>query len=157
MKQDRFLTGIVIGIAVLIIAAVAVFLTRDNKQTYGAENTPDGVVHNYVLAVLKRDYTKAYGYLADLPNKPSYDTFQRSFSTSIANPSNTGIKIGTADVTGEYATVNISTVNAPSDPLSSEFTNNSSAQLVMQNGSWRISSMQAYNLWDYNWYQVPPK
>ena len=30
------------------------------------DTNPDDVVHNYVLAVLNKDYQKAYGYLADL-------------------------------------------------------------------------------------------
>jgi hypothetical protein len=31
------------------------------------------------------------------------------------------------------------------------------AQLVRQYGAWKISSMPAYNLWDYSWYQPGPK
>ena len=157
MKQDRFLAGILIGIAVLIIAALTVFFTRQNQQTYGSEDTPEGVVHNYVLAVLNKDYQKAYGYLADLENKPNYDAFHRSFATGSLNPSNVGMKIGQADVTGEDATVDVSTVNAPSDPFSSGYNNAGSAQLVRQNGAWKISSIPAYNVWDYSWYQTPPK
>ena len=157
MKQDRFLVGILIGIAVLVIAALTVFFTSQNKQAYGSEVTPDGVVHNYVLAVLNKDYQKAYSYLADLENKPSYDTFHHSFLTGSLNPSNAGVKIGQAEVTGEDATVDVKIVNAPSDPFSSEFNNPGSAQLVKQNGAWKISSMPAYTLWDYSWYQAPPK
>ena len=157
MKQDRFLVGILIGIAVLIIAALTVFFTKQNRQTYGSEDTPEGVVHNYVLAVLNKDYHKAYGYLADLENKPSYDAFLHPFFIGSLNPSNAGVKIGQADVNGEDATVAVSTVNTPSDPFSSEFSNAGSAQLMKQNGAWKISSMPAYNLWDYSWYQAPPK
>lgn len=157
MKQDRFLAGILIGIAALIVVALAVFLTRENKQAYSPEGTPEGVVHNYVLAVLNKDYQKAYGYLADLENKPSYDTFRHSFATGSLNPADTGVKIGSADVTGEDATVDVSMVNAPRDPFGGEYTNAGTAQLVMQNGVWKISSMPTYNLWDYSWYQAPPK
>jgi len=152
MKQDRFLTGILIGIAVLIVAALVVFFTRGSKQTYGPEDIPEGVVHNYVLAVLNKDYQKAYGYLADLENKPSYDAFHRSFATGSLNPSNAGVKIGHANVTGEDATVDLSTLNSPSDPFSSGYNNSGSAQLVRQNGAWKIWSMPTYNLWDYSWY-----
>ena len=66
MKQDRFLTGILIGIAVLVVIALAVFFLRQGSQSYISEDAPEGVVHNYVLAVLNDDYEKAYGYLADL-------------------------------------------------------------------------------------------
>lgn len=157
MKQDRFLIGILIGIFILILAALTVFFTRQNKQTYGSEEAPEGVVHNYVLAVLNKDYHRAYTYLADLENKPNYDNFRRSFLTGSLNPSNTGIKISKADVSGEDATVEISTVYRPSDPFSTEYNNPGVAQLVKQNGSWKITSMPAYNIWDYSWYQAPPK
>jgi hypothetical protein len=157
MKQDRFLAGILIGIAVLVIAAVAVFVTRQGKQTYSSEDTPEGVVHNYVLAVLNKDYQKAYSYLADLDTKPSYGNFRHSFATGALNPSSTGLKIGTADVTGDDASVDISTVNTPNDLFSTEYNNTGSAQLVRQNGAWKITSMPAYNLWDFSWYQDPPK
>ncbi len=66
MKQDRFLLGILIGIGVLIIAALVVFFIRKDSQTYVPDDVPEGVVHNYVVAVLNKDYEKAYGYLADL-------------------------------------------------------------------------------------------
>ena len=86
MKQDRFLTGILIGIAVLIAAALAVFFARQNQATYISDQTPDGVVHDYVVAVLKKDYQKAYGYLADLDNKPTYDEFRQAFAVGRLNP-----------------------------------------------------------------------
>ena len=157
MKQDRFLTGILIGIAVLIIAALAVFFTRQNTQTYVAENTPDGVVHNYILALLNKDYPKAYGYLADLDNKPTLNQFRQAFAVGKLNPANNGIKIGAADITGEDATVEVSMIYAANDPFSNGYNNIGTAQLVKQNGAWKISSMPAYNLWDYSWYQTPPK
>lgn len=157
MKQDRFLAGILTGIVVLIAAALLVFFSRQNKQAYVPEGAPEGVVHNYVLAVLNKDYPKAYTYLADLANKPSYDNFRHSFATGSLNPANAGLKIGDAQVTGEDATVDISMVNTPSDPFSTGYNNVGSAQLVRQNGTWKISSMPAYNVWDYSWYQAPPK
>jgi hypothetical protein len=157
MKQDRFLVGILIGIVVLIVAALFVFFSRQNEQDYVSESTPEGVVHDYVLAVLNKDYQKAYGYLADLENKPSYENFRRSFATGSLNPGNVGVKISKVDVTGEDATVDVSTVYTPSDPFSTGYNNPGVAQLVKQNGAWKISSMPAYNLWDYSWYQAPPK
>ena len=86
MKQDRFLTGILIGIGVLIIAALAVFFVRKDSQTYVPDDVPEGVVHNYVVAVLNKDYEKAYGYLADLDNKPTYEEFRESFRDRCAQP-----------------------------------------------------------------------
>ena len=152
MKQDRFLTGILIGIAVLIVAALTVFFARQNRTTYVSDQAPKDVVHNYVVAVLKKDYQRAYSYLADLDNKPTYDEFRKSFATGSLNPSTTGIKIGAANVTGDDASVEVDTMNTPSDPFSETYNNIGSAQLVKQNGVWKISSMPTYNLWDYRWY-----
>jgi hypothetical protein len=157
MKEDRFLSGILIGIAVLIVAALAIFFTRQNQAAYVSDQTPEGVVHNYVLAVLKKDYQKAYGYLADLDNKPTFEEFRKAFAVGSLNPSNIGIKVGAADITGDDASVEVSTVNTPRDPFSEGYNNPGVAQLMRQNGAWKISSMPTYNLWDYSWYQAPPK
>src|SRR5512146_670980 len=86
MRQDRFLMGILIGIGVLIVAALVVFFTRQNQASYVAENTPDGVVHNYVLAILNKDYQKAYGYLADLDHKPTFAEFRQAFAVGRLTP-----------------------------------------------------------------------
>ncbi len=157
MKQDRFLTGILIGIAVLIVIALAFFFSRQNTQAYVSEDTPDGVVHNYVLALLNKDYPKAYGYLADLDNKPTLNQFRQAFAVGKLDPANNGVQIGKVDITGEDAAVEISMTYTPNDPFSSGFNDVGSAKLVKQNGVWKISSMPTYNLWDYSWYQIPPK
>ena len=60
MKQDRFLTGILIGIGVLIVISVALFFMRkDSQLTYLDDTKPENVVHNYAVAVYKKDYDKA--------------------------------------------------------------------------------------------------
>ena len=59
MKQDRFLTGILVGIAVLVVVALVAFFIRKDTQSYVSDDVPEGVVHNYVLAVLNGDYEKA--------------------------------------------------------------------------------------------------
>jgi hypothetical protein len=45
MKKDRFLIGILVGIGVLITAALVVFFIKQGDgQTYMGENTPDGTM-----------------------------------------------------------------------------------------------------------------
>ena len=157
MRQDRFLTGILIGIALLIVAALVVFFTRHNQTNYLPESTPDGVVHNYVLAVLQKDYQKAYGYLADMDKKPTFAEFRQAFAVGRLSPADNGIKVGKASVTGNDASVEVSMVYSPGDPFSSGYNNVGTAQLVRQSGAWKISSMPTYNMWDYGWYQPTPK
>ncbi len=157
MKQDRFLTGILIGIGVLIIVALGLFLTRQaNKRDYVAEDKPEGIVYNYVLAIVNRDYQNAYGYLADIDNKPTYEQFRQSFFNGMVSPNNVGVDVGTADINGDEAVVELTLAYSPSDPFSSGYQNTDRALLVLQNGQWKISAMP-YNFWDYNWYQKPLK
>src|SRR5512140_2099973 len=157
MRQDRFLTAILIGIAVLIVAALAVYFTRRGQAQYVAEDAPEGVVHNYVLAVLNKDYQRAYTYLADLDNKPTFAQFRQAFAVGRLNPAGNGIQIGKSSISGNDATVEVDMVSSPSDPFSSGYNNVGTAQLVRQGGAWKISAMPTYNLWDYSWYQPGPK
>ncbi len=157
MKQDRFLIGILIGIGVLIVAALVVFFTGQRQVTYVPDDTPDGVVHNYVLAVLNKDYAKAYGYLADLTNKPTYDSFRQAFAVGRLNPGMSGIKVGAAEIAGDSASVDVMMLNASGDPFNAGLNDMGKAQLLQQNGAWKISSLPAYTVWDFSWYQAQPK
>jgi len=155
MKQDRFLTGILIGIGLLVVLALTVFFTRKGSQTYIAEDAPEGVVHNYVVAVLEKDYEKAYGYLADLERKPTYEEFRSAFLQGMVNPGNSAVDIGEANINDDEAYVDVALIYNPSDPFSTGYRDVQRAVLVRQNGAWRISSMPPYYFWEYNWYQGP--
>ena len=157
MKQDRFLTGILIGIGVLIIAALAVFFTRNDTQRYVSEDTPEGVTHNYVVAILNKDYEKAYTYLAELDNKPTYEQFRDAFIKGIVNPENAAVDIGGSEITGETATVEVAIIYNPTDPFSTGYRDVQRAVLVNQGGAWKLSSMPTYYFWDYSWYTEQPK
>lgn len=154
MKQDKFLIGILAGIGALIVLALVLFFTRQDKREYISDATPEGVVHNYVLAVLNKDYEKAYSYLADLENKPSEDDFRQSFFNGIINAENVGVDIGEAEISDENASVNLLIYYSSNDPFSSSYGSQDRASLVQQNGNWKLSYMP-YSFWDYNWYQVP--
>lgn len=156
MKQDKFLTGILIGIGALILLALGLFFTRQDKRDYVADTTPDGVVHNYVLAVLNKDYQKAYGYLADLDHKPGYETFRRSFFNGTVNPGDVGVDIGAVDIHGDEAIVSLAIYYPNTDPFSTRYSSADRALLVRQNGAWKLSAMP-YGFWDYSWYQEPYK
>ena len=152
MRQDRFLTGILVGIAVLVLIALAVFFLRQNSQSYITEESPEGVVHNYVLAVLNNDYEKAYGYLADLDNKPTYEQFRDAFLKGMVNPNNSAVDIGQSDINDDTASVEVALIYSPSDPFSTGYRDVQRAILVRQGGTWKLSSMPGYYFWDYNWY-----
>ena len=66
MKQDRFLIAILAGIGLLVVAAFVLFFVRQSNLNYVSDDTPEGVVQNFVLALHKGDYEKAYAYLAKI-------------------------------------------------------------------------------------------
>jgi hypothetical protein len=156
MKQDRFLVGILVGIGVLVIVALALFFTRQDKQEYVADDTPEGVVHNYALALYREDYEKAYAYLAEVENKPTYNEFRQAFFNNYVDPSNAGLELGETEITGDEAYVTVYLIYNPSDPFSSSYRGTETARLERQNGEWKLLQMP-YNFWSYDWYQPKPE
>ena len=157
MKQDRFLTYILIGIGALVLIALGLFFSRgDTAMAYGADDTPEGVVHNYIVAVFQKDYEKAYSYLAENPNKPTLEQFRQSFLQNYINPDNTGVDIGATVLNGpDHAIVTLHIQYGNNDPFSSGYRNEELASLVKQNGAWKLEQMP-YNFWAYDWYTPMP-
>lgn len=60
---DKFLVGIVIGVISLVILAVVIVVARPGPE-YQDDGTPEGVAHNYLLALQKEDYQRAHSYLS---------------------------------------------------------------------------------------------
>ena len=75
------------------------------------------MVHNYVLAVLNKDYQKAYGYLADLENKPTYEEFRQSFFNGMVNPGDVGVEVGSVEINGDEAVVTLSVYYSNQRPV----------------------------------------
>ncbi len=155
MKQDRFLVGILLGIVGLVILALAVFFIRPNDLVYGDDSTPQGVVQNYIVAVQKRDYEKAYTYLADIENKPTYQQFRESFFNNYISPFGVGVEILEAEISDDLALVKISIIYDQGEPFSGGSRYVESARLVRQAGQWKLKQMPDL-LWAYDWYQYQP-
>lgn len=151
MKQDKFLTGILVGIGALIALALALFFLRQDQRDYLPDDSPEGAVHNYVLATLNRDYEKAYGYLADLNDKPTYEEFRQSFLNGSITPEIGGLDVGAAEIYNDEATVTVTIYYSYNDPFSPQTGYPDTALLVKQNGAWKISKMPG-NFWDWSWY-----
>jgi predicted lysophospholipase L1 biosynthesis ABC-type transport system permease subunit len=156
MKQDRFLIGILAAIGVLVVASVVVFLVRGNDQTYLPDDTPEGVVHNFVLAIQQRDVERVYGYLADKDYKPTYDEVRQALMIDRIGDANNGVQIVSSNVNGDEAIVDVNIIFAGGGPFQETYSNSGTALLVKQSGVWKIESM-SYPFWSWNWYSEPPK
>jgi hypothetical protein len=110
-----------------------------------------------VLAILNKDYEKAYGYLAELEHKPTYEEFRRPFLNGYVRPDDTAVDVGESEISRDEASVEVAQIYNSGDPFSSGYRDTQRAILVKQNGAWKISNLPAYNFWYYDWYQEAPK
>lgn len=154
MRQDRFLVSILVGIVVLVVLALAVFFLRRGSLAYGPDDTPDGVVRNYIVALQKQDYERAYSYMADIQDKPTLARFTQPLAGPQAQEiASTSLEIFAVDLdaSGNTAAVQVNMVRG----TTGLFTTNDSlgtqtADLVRQNGAWKIRNLP-YPFWSYNW------
>jgi hypothetical protein len=156
MKQDRFLFGILIFIGVLVVTAVALFIVRNHAPAYGPEDTPQGVVYNYAVALQLNDYARAYGYLAKKDNQPTYDNFQHAFLARQLDTSASALQIGDVQMLANGdAWVNVTIQYAGSGVFNSGYSLPDKATLIKQNGVWKITYLPN-PYWAYDWYQPTP-
>lgn len=152
MKQDRFLIGILAAIGVLVVLSLALFFIRKDNQAYLPGDDPGAVVHNYALAVHQADYQKAYTYLAESKDKPTYEKFRQAFLTHQIDASRNGLRVGEVDISGDEAIVQVTVTFSSGDPFSRGWNSNESAALVRQDGKWLLTQMP-YAYWHWDWYQ----
>jgi hypothetical protein len=146
LKQDRFLLTIMGVIGVLIVAAIGLFFVRRNTQVYKPDDTPEGVVHNYLLALNQEDYEKAYIYIAASDTKPEYDEFEREMTQKRPPLLQTSIRILSTEIVGTQATVNLSTTSEETELFEQPRSYYRQAKLILQDGVWKLAQMP-YFLW----------
>lgn len=156
MKQDRFLVGILIFIGLLVIAAVALFFVRSQTPAYGPEDTPQGTLQNYAVALQLNNYERAYSYLAEKDNKPTYDNFRQAFLTRQLNPGTSVLQIGDVQTleNGE-AWVTVTVQYAGNGVFDSGWSSPDRAILLKQNEAWKITYLPN-PYWGWDWYQPTP-
>jgi hypothetical protein len=151
MKQDRFLMIILGVIGLLVIFSVVLFFIRQEPQDYGFEDTPEGVVRNYLLALQKGDYHRAYAYLQDDENKPEFNEFQQSNLQVQEEISRTAVQLGEVEITGDQARVDLTIIHTNNGPFNRSWDQAGTALLTRQKGEWRIVNMP-YPYWGWEWY-----
>ncbi len=155
MKQDRFLAAILVGILVLVILSLVVYFSRQQSLDYGEETSPEGVMRNYVIALLKADYSKAYSYLKEGEFKPAETQFRQAFTTRLLDPRSVSLEVAKVTVEQDTATVELLLIRNANDPLGNSFTETALATLRRdQRGNWKLENMP-YPYWNWDWYNPP--
>ena len=152
-SSDKFLVGIVAGIIILIVVTLVVTLSQP-EPTYKSDNSPETVVHNYLLALQKEDFEIAYGYLS--PDLIGYPASVEIFYDSILDSSwnfrqgrESTISTEPAKIIGNSATVQVhETIFRGGDLFeSSQSTNVFEMRLHLEHDEWKIVDSSYYFAW----------
>ncbi len=145
--SSRTLLGFGIAIAVLIIVTIILVLTLgQGNAPLLSENTPQGVVQRYLVAVQEKNYPAAYAYLVpqDPKNLNSPPQTYDNWLISVQNNTNTTWKasLGTVTTTGDSATVIVMIdVFRAGGPFSNPVNSHTTTFILRQSGlSWLIIS-----------------
>lgn len=154
MKQDRFLLIILIFILLLTVTAVGVYLFRQGKQTYLADTTPENIVKNYVLALQNQDYQRAYSYLLETENTPTFTDFQETFFRQHSSLSETALQITSSTIHDNQATLELVVLHGGGSPFGSTWKEYTAAFLVKEEETWKIAQFpEPY--WGWGWDTLP--
>ncbi len=150
-NPDKFIIGIVIGVIALVITAFVMVFLRP-EPTYGPEDSPEGVAHNYLLALQQGDYTRAHSYLSpSLAGYPDAEAFAEYVRNNgwLFNFSDGSVTLELEParrISDDRAVVPARARYFYQGGLfnSSEYTNAFDMTLRRENGAWKIISSDLY-------------
>ena len=150
-RRWLFIFAIVIG--VLVIATVSlVLLTKGNKVTLLPEDSPQGTVQRYLMAIQEKDYQKAFGYLSFSPTDKitSFSDWLMMVGPQSSSQSVWRATLGTVTENENNATVeiNIDTLHSGGLFGDSQFSQQINFLLIKKGNSWFITSPN-YIYWIY--------
>lgn len=154
---DKFLIAIVAGVVILVAVVFVLTLTRANAPQYQAEDTPQGVVHNYLVALQLEEYERALSYLS--PTLAGYPADADQFAADIDRASyqfagygdDVSLAVESANVQGDKAKVAVrQTVFYRGSLFStSESSSGFDVTLRREGGAWKIVTAGLY--WSPCW------
>jgi hypothetical protein len=147
--SSRWLLAFGVTIGVLVIVAVVLVLTMPTPETrLLPEDTPEGIVQRYFLALQAEDYVTAYSYLSSPPSeKIPYEDWRGPAVSSEEKPE-WKVTLGKSAVTDNEATVDVVVdIFRPGGPFQNPVrTQHVTFFLNKEGTSWKISSP-----WDVWW------
>ena len=157
IRQDRFLLLILGGIVVVVALALGLFFARQAGPVYGPEDTPQGVLQNYIVALSRGELDRAFRYVAGPPgtqssNVPNLADFRQFFLTEVSGQlPNTGLQIGQVVFQeADTITLSVTVLHTSGSLFDSVGREMQQVQLVRQAGAWKITQAP-YPFWSYAW------
>ena len=151
-QTDKFLFAIAVAALLLVVSAFLVARSQP-EPVYQSEGAPEGISHNYLLALRQRDFVRAYGYLSSyLEGYPdSAEAFEdlvldHPWDFGIDEYSGGHLQVIATDLNGDRASVRVRETSFHSDGLfdSRQTTDVFIMKLKRENGNWRIRHADSF-------------
>ena len=154
-SSRRWLIIFATVIGILVIATVSlVLLTKESEVVTLPEDSPQGVVQRYLIAIQENDYQNAYNYLSFDPSQEikSYDDWLRMMigRPQISNQTAWKATLGEITQNGDSATVEVAidTFRPGGSFVDPLYSQQIFFQLSKIDGKWLITS-PTYIYWIY--------
>ena len=154
---DRFLIALVAGVVVLVGIVLAIALLGPNQPSYQPDDTPEGVAHNYLLALQLEENERAHGYLS--PLLPGYPADVETFERNVQNnrwsfgtyDDDVSLAIEAVNVTGDRAKIVVRKTEFYRGGLfdSGQDSDTFDMTLRQEAGTWKVADSDRYwaNCW----------
>ena len=152
---DKFLVVILGGITLLVIL-IGIFVLTRPEPTYKTEDTPEGVVYNYLLALENGDYERALSYISVcVKNRPSS---AGELSRLVENSrifhdlhSDTSLYISSSEITDDGIEIEVQQTRFDNaGPFDNSVNHDNFVMLAINEaGEWKLVDGEDY--WRWNW------
>jgi hypothetical protein len=160
-SSSRWLAGIALTVLVLVIISVTLALVNRRGPALSPEDTPEGTVQRYLIALQEDDINGAYDYLnSNLKEYCDYAHFQDSKDTR--GSGNERIVLKSSEIREEQAIVRIEVTNTNLSPPFdvNEYSYPVQYVLEQEGDVWRFSEPPWPLGWCPDWerkpYPIPP-
>lgn len=152
---DKYLIGIVVGIALLVAVSFIVVLLRPQPE-YRTDDSPESIAHNYLLALRKGDYERAYEYLST--NLISYPADLQTFVEDVEDRSwlfrtdqDVSLNVQSARIIGDVATVKVLETRFSNNGLfdSGQYEGQFDMKVRLEGDTWKLFDGDYY--WNSGW------
>jgi hypothetical protein len=154
---DRLLAVMVAAVIVLAVVAFVLAINQTEPTYVEPEDTPEAVVHNYLLALRLGDNERARGYL--YPELEGYPQSEQEFVETVSRyrwqfpteDTASAFDVGRSEVTGDLAVLEVEETRFTEAGLvdTGQVYEDFVVQLKRAGGAWRISHSERY--WTECW------